>query len=58
MARWCLGVLVFELLAGKPPFDSPHPMEIYAKVMKGIHKVPFPAACQGPAETPESNITS
>merc|ERR1712187_442986 len=45
---WTLGVLTFELMTGHPPFESPAPMQIYAKVMKGIAKVPFPPKCQGP----------
>jgi len=44
---WTLGVLVFELLSGHPPFESAYPMQIYSKVMKGISKVPFPQKCQG-----------
>jgi len=39
---WTLGVLIFELMAGHPPFESAYPMQIYAKVTKGIQKVPFP----------------
>jgi serine/threonine protein kinase len=45
---WMLGILLFELLSGHPPFESAYPMQIYSKVMKGINKVPFPAKCQGP----------
>lgn len=45
---WTLGVLIFELMSGHPPFESAYPMQIYAKVMKGISKVPFPPKCQGP----------
>jgi len=44
---WCLGILIFELMTGKPPFDSPNPMQIYAKVMRGVTKVKFPPACKG-----------
>jgi len=40
---WTLGVLVFELMTGHPPFESAYPMQIYAKVTKGIGKVTFPA---------------
>mmetsp|Transcript_29925 Transcript_29925/g.75371 ORF Transcript_29925/g.75371 Transcript_29925/m.75371 type:complete len:821 (+) Transcript_29925:91-2553(+) len=47
---WMLGILLFELLSGHPPFESAYPMQIYSKVMKGINKVPFPAKCQGPVE--------
>jgi len=45
---WTLGILTFELMSGHPPFESPYPMQIYAKVTKGINKVPFPTKCQGP----------
>lgn len=41
---WTLGILIFELMAGHPPFESAYPMQIYAKVTKGIGKVPFPSA--------------
>merc|ERR1712176_1137562 len=44
---WTLGILLFELMSGHPPFESAYPMQIYAKVMKGINKVPFPVKCQG-----------
>lgn len=43
---WGLGILIFELLAGHPPFESAYPMQIYSKVMKGINKVPFPRNCE------------
>eukprot|EP00928_Gymnodinium_smaydae_P026392 TRINITY_DN20744_c0_g6_i1.p1 TRINITY_DN20744_c0_g6~~TRINITY_DN20744_c0_g6_i1.p1 ORF type:complete len:833 (+),score=248.08 TRINITY_DN20744_c0_g6_i1:98-2500(+) len=45
---WTLGILIFELMSGSPPFESAYPMQTYAKVMKGITKVHFPAKCQGP----------
>eukprot|EP00928_Gymnodinium_smaydae_P041571 TRINITY_DN28119_c0_g1_i1.p1 TRINITY_DN28119_c0_g1~~TRINITY_DN28119_c0_g1_i1.p1 ORF type:complete len:671 (+),score=84.98 TRINITY_DN28119_c0_g1_i1:51-2015(+) len=38
---WCSGVLLFEFMAGHPPFESAYPMQIYSKVMKGIEKVSF-----------------
>merc|ERR1719240_2257826 len=44
---WCLGILVFELMSGHPPFESAYPMQIYSKVMKGITHVKFPPKCQG-----------
>merc|ERR1712151_789537 len=47
---WTLGILLFELLTGHPPFESAYPMQIYSKVMKGIGKVQFPAKCQGAPE--------
>jgi len=45
---WTLGIFLFELMTGHPPFESPSPMQIYAKVMKGIGKVSFPPRCSGP----------
>jgi len=48
---WTLGVLIFELMAGNPPFESAYPMQIYAKVTKGIGKVTFPPKCQGTVGT-------
>jgi hypothetical protein len=45
---WTLGILMFELMSGNPPFESAYPMQIYSKVMKGINKVQFPPKCQGP----------
>merc|ERR1712113_559236 len=47
---WTLGVLLFELMAGHPPFESPSPMQIYQKVTKGINRVAFPAKCKGLVE--------
>jgi cGMP-dependent protein kinase len=44
---WTLGILIFELMSGHPPFESAYPMQIYSKVMKVINKVPFPPKCQG-----------
>uniref|UniRef100_A0A7S2P163 Uncharacterized protein n=1 Tax=Zooxanthella nutricula TaxID=1333877 RepID=A0A7S2P163_9DINO len=44
---WTLGILTFELMSGHPPFESAYPMQIYAKVTKGIAKIPFPPKCQG-----------
>jgi CRP-like cAMP-binding protein len=44
---WTLGILIFELMSGHPPFESPYPMQIYSKVMKGINKVQMPLKCQG-----------
>eukprot|EP00928_Gymnodinium_smaydae_P005047 TRINITY_DN11740_c0_g1_i3.p1 TRINITY_DN11740_c0_g1~~TRINITY_DN11740_c0_g1_i3.p1 ORF type:complete len:786 (-),score=144.22 TRINITY_DN11740_c0_g1_i3:270-2558(-) len=48
---WTLGILLFELLSGHPPFESEQPMQIYQKVTRGILKVQFPKACKGTVET-------
>lgn len=45
-----LGVLTFELMSGHPPFESATPMQIYAKVQKGINAVNFPKKCKGDVE--------
>ncbi|CAK0893332.1 unnamed protein product, partial [Prorocentrum cordatum] len=44
---WTLGILIFEMMSGHPPFESAYPMQIYSKVIKGINKVPMPQKCQG-----------
>jgi serine/threonine protein kinase len=41
-----LGVLLFELLAGRPPFDSESTEKIYEAVRKGIDAVVFPPECR------------
>mmetsp|Transcript_6142 Transcript_6142/g.14255 ORF Transcript_6142/g.14255 Transcript_6142/m.14255 type:complete len:788 (+) Transcript_6142:66-2429(+) len=47
---WTLGILQFELLTGHPPFESPSPMQIYSKVLRGVERLVFPPACHGHAE--------
>ncbi|GAA5963531.1 hypothetical protein JCM8115_003400 [Rhodotorula mucilaginosa] len=37
---WALGVLLFELLAGYPPFFADNPLEIYEKILRGKFAVP------------------
>ncbi|XP_022235013.1 cGMP-dependent protein kinase, isozyme 2 forms cD4/T1/T3A/T3B-like isoform X2 [Limulus polyphemus] len=39
---WSLGVLMFELLTGTPPFTGPDPMRTYNIILKGIDAVEFP----------------
>jgi hypothetical protein len=60
-----LGILLFELLVGGPPFEAPSTEEVYAKVQIGINEVQFPFG--GPAvslvkalchATPESRIAA
>ncbi|KAM9115081.1 cAMP-dependent protein kinase catalytic subunit alpha-like [Pangshura tecta] len=38
---WALGVLIFEMAAGYPPFFADQPIEIYEKIVSG--KVRFPS---------------
>jgi cGMP-dependent protein kinase len=47
---WTLGILTFELMSGHPPFESKSPMQIYAKVQKGINRVVFPKKLKGDVE--------
>ncbi|TPP62946.1 cGMP-dependent protein kinase [Fasciola gigantica] len=39
---WSLGILIYELLTGLPPFDSPDAMRTYSLILKGIEAVGFP----------------
>jgi serine/threonine protein kinase len=37
---WALGVLIFEMLAGYPPFYDDNPVGIYQKIMDGYYEFP------------------
>ncbi|GAA6063530.1 hypothetical protein JCM10212_006703 [Sporobolomyces blumeae] len=37
---WALGILLFELLAGYPPFFADNPLEIYEKILTGKFQGP------------------
>ena len=39
---WSMGVLMFELLTGTPPFTGPDPMKTYNIILKGIDAIEFP----------------
>ncbi|KAM7303750.1 putative cAMP-dependent protein kinase catalytic subunit [Ixodes scapularis] len=39
---WAVGVLMFELLAGTPPFAADDPMKTYNVILKGIDMLDFP----------------
>ncbi|XP_044760116.1 cGMP-dependent protein kinase, isozyme 2 forms cD4/T1/T3A/T3B isoform X2 [Coccinella septempunctata] len=39
---WSLGVLMFELLTGTPPFTGSDPMKTYNIILKGIDAIEFP----------------
>mmetsp|Transcript_89224 Transcript_89224/g.139628 ORF Transcript_89224/g.139628 Transcript_89224/m.139628 type:complete len:825 (-) Transcript_89224:234-2708(-) len=47
---WTLGILIYELMGGNPPFESDNPMQTYQKVVKGIDQVNFHKKCLGVVE--------
>lgn len=38
--HWCLGVLCYEFLVGKPPFESENSKDTYQKIVKVDMKYP------------------
>jgi len=46
---WSLGVLMFELLTGTPPFTGTDPMKTYNIILKGIDAIDFPRNITGRA---------
>jgi len=46
---WTLGIMVYEMLGGNPPFTASAPMQIFKNVLGGIKRVSMPKKCQGSA---------
>eukprot|EP00108_Taenia_solium_P008664 TsM_000401800 transcript=TsM_000401800 gene=TsM_000401800 len=39
---WSLGILIYELMNGTPPFTSEEPMKTYTIILRGIDAIEFP----------------
>ncbi|KAH1173259.1 hypothetical protein KIL84_017098 [Mauremys mutica] len=37
---WMMGILIFEMLVGRPPFHSAEPQKIYSKILDGVFSFP------------------
>ncbi|CAH1794635.1 unnamed protein product [Owenia fusiformis] len=48
---WSLGILMFELLTGSPPFSGADPMKTYNIILKGIDVIEFPKRISRNAHT-------
>ncbi|XP_059496006.1 cAMP-dependent protein kinase catalytic subunit gamma-like isoform X5 [Stegostoma tigrinum] len=48
---WALGVLIYEMCAGYPPFFADQPIQIYEKIVAGKEEPPFKPKFRGPGDT-------
>lgn len=50
MDYWALGVLVYELLLGRTPFQDTNDLEICEKILKGFDDVRMPGVVKNTAK--------
>ena len=48
---WSLGILIFEMLRGMPPFAESDSIKTYNRILKGIDVVKFPRIISGDASS-------
>src|SRR5690348_2408111 len=48
---WSVGVIMFEMLIGYPPFCSETPQETYRKIINWRHTLKFPEDCNISSES-------
>ncbi|XP_011635634.1 cGMP-dependent protein kinase, isozyme 1-like [Pogonomyrmex barbatus] len=48
---WALGILVYELLLGRTPFQDPNDIEVGEKIVKGFDSVPIPNTVNSTAKS-------
>jgi calcium-dependent protein kinase len=39
---WSIGVILYTILAGRPPFEGANELEIVSKVIKGVYELNIP----------------
>eukprot|EP00440_Ansanella_granifera_P046908 gb/GFBE01050792.1/.p1 GENE.gb/GFBE01050792.1/~~gb/GFBE01050792.1/.p1 ORF type:complete len:800 (+),score=173.92 gb/GFBE01050792.1/:1-2400(+) len=47
---WAVGVVLFELMTSRTPFEAALPLQTYVKIEKGMDRVKFPPTVMGPCE--------
>eukprot|EP00928_Gymnodinium_smaydae_P045149 TRINITY_DN30138_c0_g1_i1.p1 TRINITY_DN30138_c0_g1~~TRINITY_DN30138_c0_g1_i1.p1 ORF type:complete len:839 (+),score=90.11 TRINITY_DN30138_c0_g1_i1:101-2617(+) len=47
---WTLGILIYELMAGRPPFEARTQQQTFKKITAGFSKVSVSKAVKGPVE--------